>query len=340
MTNSHLFEGLHPGHPYSFQVRAANNEGFGPWSSPSEPAWTFTKEPAAPPPPAVAQNRPPPGPHSLWLSLLLPKDDGGDPVTAMLLEMREHTGTGFPEWGRCERHHVRCGDGQQTETSRTSVLSKDSSTPRMVVIMVSDLKPRTFYSFRTSAINAKGAGEPGLPCRRVRTSPPQPPSWQDCMISSSTGARVEIDMELDAASRPTTRLSGPGACTVMWNEPLLNGAPINAYELESARITIDGESTSKQPREGSGSLLLPLTLHDENCSQPRKIISVGVRYFAEDSGNAKIITEHKSRTLPAHARSYVMRGLASGSQYMFRVAGVNMAGKGEPGQWSQVVHIP
>ncbi|CAN0366712.1 unnamed protein product, partial [Ectocarpus sp. 8 AP-2014] len=34
---SYLFEGLLKGHTYRFQVRAANNEGIGPWSEPSQP---------------------------------------------------------------------------------------------------------------------------------------------------------------------------------------------------------------------------------------------------------------------------------------------------------------
>ncbi|CAM9393737.1 unnamed protein product, partial [Hapterophycus canaliculatus] len=103
---SHLFEDLLKGRTYSFQVRAVNNEGIGPWSEPSQPARTLTQRPAAPSAPALSLERPPPGPLSLWLSLFLPNEDGGDPVTAMLLETRRHGGIQPPEWSRCERHPV------------------------------------------------------------------------------------------------------------------------------------------------------------------------------------------------------------------------------------------
>ncbi|CAN0060625.1 unnamed protein product, partial [Laminaria digitata] len=102
----HLFEGLRKGRHYSFQVKAANSAGVGPWSQLSAPVRTLSERPPPPRVPSLPRSRPPPGPLSLWLSLFLPKDDGGDPITAMLLETREHGGTRAPEWSRCERHPV------------------------------------------------------------------------------------------------------------------------------------------------------------------------------------------------------------------------------------------
>lgn len=284
-------------------MRAVNNEGIGPWSDPSHPARTLTQRPSAPRAPALSLDRPSPGPLSLWLSLFLPDEDGGDPVTAMLLETRRHGGIQPPEWSRCERHPVPSdlastnseketsddhpplpagassgggsrerggssrsvgggvggtaghrqlgGRGSIGDTGPPSVTRKTKACCE-VVVLVDGLQPRAYYSFRASAVNARGAGDPGPPCRRVRTAAPRPPSWSlaqndtdvaavAAAVGTDQSATKSRESSCGAAARlscspPRAACSGLGACTVLWEEPFSNGAAIGFYEVEAVRI--------------------------------------------------------------------------------------------------------
>lgn len=390
---SHKFEDLRPGHPYSFQVRAVNNEGVGPWSEPSNPpAWTQATRPAAPLAPALAVSRPPPGPLALWLTIFLPKDDGGAPIAAVLVETREHSGARASEWARCERHPVlpQGGDRDEqrnpsgvTEPEQTSSARARPGTPPGVDncsggssstgdhsslsphhrsshvvptceldVQVGGLKPRTYYSFRASAVNRKGTGDPGPPGRRIRTSPPRPPSW-------SIEERVAVSA---APVQPRATPSGHCTCSVAWDEPFCNGAPIESYEVEMNRVGAVAADLAPQTNVAPSSLLQPA---DEITANKRKAgtlrgsppseeiveeppcSELQVSRLAENEiasvepgvRNREII-ETSVRTVAAHMRAVVIRGLVVHGEYAFRVAGVNVAGRGEPGPWTEMVRIP
>ncbi|CAN0507524.1 unnamed protein product, partial [Ectocarpus sp. 8 AP-2014] len=42
---------------------------------------------------------------------------------------------------------------------------------------------------------------------------------------------------------------------------------------------------------------------------------------------------------PSHLRHLVIRGLATGGDYVFRVSASNAAGMGESGPWTEVVRV-
>lgn len=295
MKRSHLFENLWKGQPYSYQVRAVNNEGVGPWSEPSELTRTLTERPATPRSPAVAHSRPPPGPLSLWLSLFVPKDNGGDHVSAMLLETREHGGTRAPEWSRCERHpvppaqklpvvvldpdldgtgggHNICavssvGEGVGCSRSMEGVINPNQIAVSEIIVLVSGLKPRTYYSFRASAVNAQGAGSSGPPCRRIRTALPRPPSWSlraDIKHGIAVEALVEVENCLEDTEGATSHpcpprvfCSGHAAFTVVWDEPFSNGATIESYTVETIKVERGVATETTKEEEGGDDLTAP-----------------------------------------------------------------------------------
>ncbi|CAN0450739.1 unnamed protein product, partial [Scytosiphon promiscuus] len=127
--------------------------------------------------------------------------------------------------------------------------------------LVEGLQPRTYYSFRASAVNARGAGDPGPP---------------------TSGARPRLP-----CSPPRAACSGLGACTVRWEEPFSNGAAVEFYQVE---------------------------------------------------GKAEVVQKFR-RSVPSHLRHLVVRGLATGGDYVFRVAASNTAGLGEAGPWTEVVRV-
>ncbi|CAM9348828.1 unnamed protein product [Scytosiphon promiscuus] len=397
---SHLFERLLKGRTYSFQVRAVNNEGIGPWSEPSQPARTLTQRPSAPRAPALSLEHPSPGPLSLWLSLFLPDEDGGDPVTAMLLETRRHGGIQPPEWSRCERHPVPSdlattsgreensddrspkstavyGDGSVRGASNCSrsvvgelggsigqrqlgrgggvsdgtcmsVASKATACCE-VVVLVEGLQPRTYYSFRASAVNARGAGDPGPPCRRVRTAAPRPPSWFLARNDSSAAAAeaeaattsaatntsaVETRSTSGARARlpcspPRAACSGLGACTVRWEEPFSNGAAVEFYEVEGVRIG------PKVAHIDVGAACIGKEHEDLGKGTGDREDEAKRQQARERSESASMFR----RSVPSHLRHLVVRGLATGGDYVFRVAGSNTAGLGKPGPWTEVVRV-
>lgn len=467
---SHQFEGLLKGRTYSFQVRAFNNEGIGPWSDPSQPARTLTQRPSPPRAPALSLEHASPGPLSLWLSLFLPDEDGGDPVIAMLLETRRHGGIQPPEWSRCERYPVpsdpattdcpednsdghsptsavalRDGGGQEMGSSSRSVgrqvggtirpqrlgVDGDAGPPSIstratacceIAVLVEGLQPRTYYSFRASAVNARGAGDPGPPCRRVRTAAPRPPSWSLARNDANASAAVAdatsaATNSLAAKSRgtpdtaacfpcspPRAACSGLGACTVRWEEPFSNGAAIDFYEVEAVRIgpkvahvdvgaacmakehegskgppgPIKGRESSVNAWKGVGDredkgehqqpydqvTCSPLVSRADGEKEekettasppppppPPEIIIVPVQQRARGGRGgaggrrggreevAREVIQKFRRSVPSHLRHLVVRGLATGGDYVFRVAGSNSAGLGEAGPWTEVVRV-
>lgn len=477
------------------------------------PVRTLSERPPPPRPPALSRSRPPPGPLSLWLSLFLPKDDGGDPITAMLLETREHGGTRAPEWSRCERHPVPHAadaivvrdsdagkptggsrgsdarddsrdandskpDGAQSvvksspappstrseatgimavrdshdadapatggsvrdenntggsrgndsrgasddarDSSRdssgstpstrgaiiavTSPFSSSSSSPLPpttnsrrgeIVICVDGLRPRTYYSFRASAVNAQGAGDPGPACRRVRTSAPRPPTWAVGVPNADTLADEDSKVNSEAAGNqgergsrrtalllpppPRAACSGLGACTVGWDEPFSNGAPIDSYEVETVKFASQEIAVEKRGSAlKSGSSInsgreeaittpgaaaaagegRPASPQHTTCegkpdakqgADPRSSSSStmalagvvtlpGVGVAAERRA-AREIEQRFTRSVPAHLRHAVIRGLVTGSEYAFRVVAINSAGRGQPGSWTGTVRV-
>ena len=208
----------------------------------------------------------------------------------MLLETRRHGGTQPPEWSRCDRHPVPptlaannadegASSGSATLTATSGSGSGGSGGGRVggnhghrraggggasssrkytacceIVVLVEGLTPRTYYSFRASAVNARGAGEPGLPCRRVRTAAARSPSWglghnvvNPTLAAPSLGGEkgggdgvggggVAVASTHFACAPPQAVCSGLGACTVRWEEPYSNGSVIEMYEVEVVRI--------------------------------------------------------------------------------------------------------
>ncbi|CAM9452554.1 unnamed protein product, partial [Ectocarpus fasciculatus] len=458
---SYLFEGLQKGHTYRFQVRAANNEGTGPWSEPSQPVRTLTERPAPPRAPALSISHPPPGPLSLWLSLFLPDEDGGDPITAMLLETRRHGGTQPPEWSRCERHPVpstadrgnqhgsssastpaapteseggdgggggSSGDGKTGGTLEPRRLGRvgrgdtggiPGSTRKArkcceIVVLVEGLQPRTYYSFRASAVNARGASDPGPPCRRVRTSAPRPPSWvlaQDIVNTTAVAvpaAPATTPSPTKSAGGtagvafrclpPRATSSGLGACTVRWEEPFSNGAAVEQYQVEVVSLgpEVEGnnvggvEDRDKKVEDAdktsANTPAVPLKeeegvsgdakkgndvgreeQQDDPCNQPTlsavmhkaemdepsetttasppppppEVVALPAPQLAGREGG-RVVREVKQRfprAVPSHLRHLVIRGLATGGDYVFRVSASNTAGMGEPGPWTEVVRV-
>lgn len=473
-------------------MRAANNEGVGHWSEPSEPARTLTHRPNAPRAPAVAVARPPPGPLSLWLSIFLPDEDGGDPVTAMLLETRRHGGTQPPEWSRCERHPVPptltasaadgaasngptnvtassggsgtggSGGGRASEhrgrrrvgggggAGAGSVSSSRTGTACCeIVVLVDGLTPRTYYSFRASAVNARGGGDPGPPCRRVRTAAPRPPSWglehnalnptlqetppsggeteqafgdEKATERAGGAGRVVTDGTHLSCAPPRAACSGLGACTVLWEPPFSNGAVVELYEVEVVRIgpevvrvgvgetakdkegeevhggDVNGSSGhDSHPAEAAAVKVLDEKQVELNEGTEGRVVDGGGEEYRlgdlgtlslsvlkerqkeeaageaaateppppppevvclpapEDSarargreggggeaGKAEVVREVEqrlTRSVPSHMRYLVVRGLATGGDYIFRVRASNVAGMGEAGPWTEVVRV-
>lgn len=465
-------------------MRAANNEGIGPWSEPSQPARTLTQRPSAPRAPAIAVARPPPGPLLLWLSVFLPEEDGGDPVTAMLLETRRHGGTQPPEWSRCDRYpvpstlaaneeasngsttvtatsgsgtggrgggrnggkygHRRVGGGGGAGAGGSPSCRKETACCE-IVVLVDSLTPRTYYSFRASAVNARGAGDPGPPCRRVRTAAPSPPSWGlgheavNPMLAAFSPSRGKTAQEFGGkmdsegagggggdggvaiagahlpCAPPRAACSGLGACTVLWEEPLSNGAVIELYEVEVVRIgpevigkgvgatakekeggdvhnddvngndghdsypteAAEAAAAATAPAQEKSELNQHMKVDPEDLSslsafmpeKPKKE-AIGEAAAAEppppppevvtlpapenagrgrgkgggggQGGRGEEVREVKqrfTRSVPSHMRHLVVRGLATGSDYVFRVAASNVAGMGEAGPWTQVVGV-
>lgn len=154
-----------------------------------------------------------------------------------------------------------------------------------IVVLVDGLTPRTYYSFRASAVNARGAGDPGPPCRRVRTAAPSPPSWavghnvvkppppgeKTAQASAGKtesggpggGGVATAGTQLTCAP-PRAACSGLGACTVLWEEPFSNGSVIELYEVEVVRIGPDvmgkGVGTTAKDKEGNDAV------HDDNVN--------------------------------------------------------------------------
>lgn len=407
-------------------MRASNSEGLGPWSAPSTPVRTLTTNPGPPPAPRLASSRPPPGPLSLWLSIFLPNDDGGDPISAVLLETREHSGARAPEWSRCERHSVPLQPGNQQHfiaasgefegaigvgsstissmgsgatggsssvsvggnttlggESGCSTARTDPGAPmRELIVHVDGLKPRTHYSFRASAVNGKGSGDPGPPCRRVRTSLPRPPTWSPidmkALASANTpkilanieaknvsGARNGSKSEDDdyglGPAPPRAILSGHGACSVAWEEPHDNGAPIESYQVECTRLgaVVDVENlvdialvvppvlaaAGDQRIVGeklSTGFEWPEGATGESSPQPTVSPPSRTTIIAPSGhdGQRREEIETVVRTIGATMRVMAIEDLAVHGEYVFRVAGVNAAGRGDLGPWSAIVKIP
>ena len=470
---SHCFDNLEKGRTYSFQVRAANLEGNGPWSEPSQPVRTLTQRPSAPRAPAVSVGHPPPGPLSLWLSLFLPDEDGGDPVTAMLLETRRHGGTMPPEWSRCDRHQVpsaatdnakrkAMGKEEPRNGSATTIAtSPDSSGDRPhgghhglrrggdgrgpgvggfpaaartakpcceVVVLVDGLTPRTYYSFRASAVNARGTGDPSPPCRRVRTAAPRPPSWcqQDGVTVNPKQAASPTDSERGGGgggggAPPRAECSGLGACNVHWDEPFSNGAAVELYEVEVVRLgpevegmvvagadnssvdtDVDGDGgdcksgnddvrveevaaasaaaavagAAVDPNQHKSALdtvekdsvvecgekvqqsrdlstLSAIVLGKKKTKEadeigeaapppPPPVVVLPAPERVGPGGRGEVVREvmqRFTRSVPSHMRYVVIRGLATGGDYVFRVAASNVAGMGVAGSWTKIVRV-
>lgn len=319
-----------------------------------------------------------------------------------------------------------------------------------IIVLVDGLMPRTYYSFRASAINARGAGDPGPPCRRVRTAAPRPPSWglrHDTANSTTVatpspggetaqglggrkeiegagGGSVDVAGTHDPCPPPRAACSGLGACTVLWEEPFSNGAAIELYEVEIVRIgpEVTGKdvgATSKDkgeedvqdddingnnvhdshPTEAAAAAAAPAEdtagldkdadsrvadrggrkqqpedlsiLSPSNVPEKkRKEEAIGEAAGAEppppppevitlpatehggqgrakggaerEAGGGEVVREVKkrfTRSVPSHMRHLVVRGLATGGDYLFRVAASNVAGMGEAGPWTQIVRV-
>ncbi|CAM9823212.1 unnamed protein product, partial [Choristocarpus tenellus] len=351
-TNSHCFQGLQKGHKYSFQVRALNNEGVGPWSEPGESGWTLTECPGQPLHPTLTQGSDP-GPTSLPISIMLPEEDGGDPITAVVLEIREHGGTTVPFWEQSGCHNVSPGAHE-------------------LEVVVRDLKPKTYYSFRTTAVNRNGSGEPGPPCRRLRTTMPLAPS---------------------TVPPPRVANSAPRSCVVTWKEPLCNGAPLEYYEVEGARLTVlregiggiftsgdegndcgqDFWSITQQVRQSEVAKVTDKVMHkgddigssgDSGCSEVNASgrggsdsfeVAVSDPLSADQGGIDMVKKERNSSGMVGESHSIlevdkcrvsgnihwvIMKNLVRQGQYAFRVSAANAVGLGKAGPWSNVVQLP
>lgn len=268
---------------------------------------------------------------------------------------------------------------------------------RAIAVQVRNLEPRTYYSFRASAVNNQGGSDPGPPCRRIRTPPPRPPSWvlavADATYPDSSAAPEATYNPLP----PRAVCSGLGACTVIWDEPYCNGAPIESYEVEAKmlgrevaqgaglpmenvlertslgdkeRVNSDlveqnlaiakgwrgrGESRGERkiPVEGiivdgvtnGGNKLEELRIDNtdggNSCKTASTLVSETVVFLhCEGKGRvAREVINTFTRKATSNARHVVIRGLTTGGEYAFRVAGVNVAGKGEQGPWTGSVCV-
>lgn len=298
------------------------------------------------------------------LSLNLPDDDGGDSITALLLEMREHGGARLPEWSRCDHYPVLPARvpvaneepvGQASREHDTGDFGTANSTVcNEIIVVVDNLKPRTYYSFRTSAINGNGPGKPSPPSRRIRTSPAQPPSW---VVTTGNFVR----------GCPRATCSGIEACTVLWDEPISNGAQIESYVVETAMIlgpaqlsgaaSVDDQASvkggSEVSKNGNGKSspqngLLVKTEPESKGKSPQVVAGTAMGSVVvvnePPSGQTPVIRQHEiikhlTHVIVSPTRHAVIRGLTTGVEYAFRVAGTNAAGRGKPGPWSEVVQV-
>lgn len=298
------------------------------------------------------------------LSLNLPDDDGGDSITALLLEKREHGGARLPEWSRCDHYPIlptRVPVANE-ETVRRASREHDtgncgtahSTVSSEIIVVVDNLKPRTYYSFRASAINGNGPGEPGPPSRWIRTSPAQPPSW---VVTTGTLVR----------GRPRATCFGIEACTVLWDEPINNGARIESYVVETAMIlgraqpsgaaSVDDQASVEGGREisrnGDGKSspqngLLVKTDPESRGQSPQVVAEMAMGSMVDvkepPSGQKSVIRQHEvikhlTHVVVSPTRHAVIKGLTTGVEYAFRVTGTNAAGRGKPGPWSEIVQV-
>lgn len=256
--------------------------------------------------------------------------------------------------------------GQASREHDTGDCVTTNSTVRSeIIVIVDNLKPRAYYSFRASAINGNGSGEPGPPSRRIRTSPAQPPSW---VVTTASSGTLE-------GGRPRAACSGIEACTVLWEEPSSNGARIEPYIVETAMIlgraqppgaasidnqaSVEGDSdvSSKGVGKSSGCAAgagfpqngsLVKTEPESRGAGPQAVAetATGSMVVVKESldGQTPMIRQHEvikhlTHVVVSPTRHAVIKGLKTGVEYAFRVVGTNAAGRGKPGPWSEVVQV-
>jgi hypothetical protein len=89
-----VLKDLNPGECYTFQLCAANQQGWGPWSDESEEAWTLTSTPEVPEPPVVVTS------SVDWVDLhVQPPFANGAPVVGFMLQYREISMVEKATWG-------------------------------------------------------------------------------------------------------------------------------------------------------------------------------------------------------------------------------------------------
>lgn len=342
----YLWIALVPGVEYYFRVAAITNDGgttgaFSAWSGPH--SYTTVPEP---PTSASASS----GDQEIEVSWSAPESDGGSPITDYVVEYKEgEAGT----W-------LTFSDGVGTSTTAT----------------VSSLTNGTTYFFRVSAVNANGTGTATEEFSQVPDAiPPDPPTDLTVDMSTSEQASVSWTEPADTGSRsPITKYSlqiSTDAAAASDTVNITTGDPVFTsyiwYSLTDGVEYYFRVAAATDDNFGSPTILgeytgwsgphvyatVPETITDLSAS-PDSLTddSVDLSWTAPGDGGADITdysieysTDQSSWTSysdgTSTSTSATVTGLATGTEYWFRVAAVNSVGtaawSNEPSATPQVV---
>lgn len=302
-TTSLNFTGLTNGSSYSFQVRARNTAGWGPWSN-SSTSVTPSSVPLAPAAPGATR-----GSAEVALTWAAP-DDGGLPITEYRIESDIAAGEKVD------------GGSPYTWTGLTN---------------------GTAYSFRVRACNANGCGSwspwsaaatpstiPGVPGigSASRGNASASVSWS---APASNGGSPLTTYEIDSDVAPGTNstLSSPYSWT-----GLSNGT---AYRFRVRACNVNGCSAYSGWTSAVTPSTTPATVGKPSVSAGNARVTVS--WSTPNDGGAsltgyEIDSDNASGTRSDGASPYAWTGLSNGTSYRFRVRACNTNGCGSWSSWS------
>jgi len=306
------WNGLTNGTDYTFEVRAENAEGFGPWSSFSAPEHPLC-EPGAPPQPSAER-----GDRQVLVTWAAPADDGGDTITTYQIRSAELASAWIDVTPQ----------GATNTYTWTSIANG------------------TDITFEVRAINRDpdpGAVSPPSPVVRVCGVPDAPatptlvrgdrqvtvswvaPNEQGCAISGyvvrdSSGGQMNVG----------------GGVTTLDFVGLTNGTPYTfTVAAINERVTLDGEAELYSPTSASVTPAGPPGFPDPVVTSATNIATRRVRVAWTVAGdNGDPITRYEIRvnggswTSVGNVTTVDRTEVSNGTAYSYRVRAVNGVGNG------------
>ena len=329
--------GLDPGTTRIYRVAAINAVGAGPESDPAD----ATTETGAPGPP-TSLTAAAAGDTAIDLSWDAPADTGSSPINSYRIEWLD--GSGFSSsWKELE---------DSTHTTATTYKH-------------TGLDPGTERTYRVSARNGSGLGDPSGTATATTASPPGKPTnltatadgdtaidleWDapaDTGSSAITGYRIEVsedgtnwtDLVDDTKSTDTTYVhSGLQAGnTRHYRVSAINGSG-TGDPSGTATATTESPSDPRVPgkpanltAEAAGTSVIHLAWEEPADTGGSAIDGYRIEVSRDEGANWTHVEENTGST----ATSYTYSGLRPGSRRHFRVFAINDSGRGEP---SDVAH--